>query len=158
MSVPTRNRKTSPLQFFATAIDIRVEVTRLMSSTAVIPKHWRFTFGEPACADAKRLVDHIERADAFYPNSQHNVTMRRHYLTEAVADCHVILQDLQCACDAGLPVPLARLERVVGLLDEEIGLLKGARKAVKLTGGAQAAPALEDEVAELMGCLTEEGV
>ena len=38
--------------------------------------------------------------------------------------------------DIDLPVNLNRYKSVADMIDREIALLKGARKAVKLTGGA----------------------
>lgn len=131
--VPVRLRNISQFEFYNTAIDIRVRITRLVASSAV-PKSYRFTFAVPMAQTARSMVYNIVTADAFYPNSEDAVTMRKRHLTLAIADCEQLYQDMQCLLAMGLPVPASRLDEISSALDREIELLKGARKGVKLIG------------------------
>lgn len=131
--VPVRLRNISQFEFYNTAIDIRVRITRLVTSSAV-PKSYRFTFAVPMAQTARSMVYNIVTADAFYPNSEDAVTLRKRHLTLAIADCEQLYQDLQCLLAMGLPVPVSRLDEISETLDREIELLKGARKGVKLIG------------------------
>ena len=128
-----RLRNISQFEFYNTAIDIRVRITRLVTSSAV-PKSYRFTFAVPMAQTARSMVYNIVTADAFYPNSEDAVTMRKRHLTLAIADCEQLYQDMQCLLAMGLPVPVSRLDEISEALDREIELLKGARKGVKLIG------------------------
>lgn len=131
--VPVRLRNISQFEFYNTAIDIRVRITRLVTSSAV-PKSYRFTFAVPMTQTARSMVYNIVTADAFYPNNEDAVTLRKRHLTLAIADCEQLYQDLQCLLAMGLPVPVSRLDEISEALDREIELLKGARKGVKLIG------------------------
>ena len=128
-----RLRNISQFEFYNTAIDIRVRITRLVVSSAV-PKSYRFTFAVPMAQTARSMVYNIVTADAFYPNSEDAVTLRKRHLTLAIADCEQLYQDMQCLLAMGLPVPVSRLDEISEALDREIELLKGARKGVKLIG------------------------
>ena len=131
--VPVRLRNISQFEFYNTAIDIRVRITRLVTSSAV-PKSYRFTFAVPMAQTARSMVYNIVTADAFYPNSEDAVTLRKRHLTLAIADCEQLYQDMQCLLAMGLPVPVSRLAEISEALDREIEMLKGARKGVKLIG------------------------
>ena len=131
--VPVRLRNISQFEFYNTAIDIRVRITRLVVLSAV-PKSYRFTFAVPMAQTARSMVYNIVTADAFYPNSEDAVTLRKRHLTLAIADCEQLYQDMQCLLAMGLPVPVSRLNEISESLDREIELLKGARKGVKLIG------------------------
>lgn len=131
--VPVRLRNISQFEFYNTAIDTRVRITRLVTSSAV-PKSYRFTFAVPMAQTARSMVYNIVTADAFYPNSEDAVTLRKRHLTLAIADCEQLYQDMQCLLAMGLPVPVSRLDEISEALDREIELLKGARKGVKLIG------------------------
>jgi len=131
--VPERLRNISQFEFYNTAIAIRVQVTRLVTSSRV-PKSYRFTFAQPMAMTARSLVYNIVTADAFYPNSAENVALRKRYLTLAIADCEQLYQDLQCMMALGLPIGASTLDVLNESLDNEISLLKGARKGVKLIG------------------------
>lgn len=131
--MPVRLRNISQFEFYNTAIDIRVRITRLVTSSAA-PKSYRFTFAVPMAQTARSMVYNIVTADAFYPNSEDAVTLRKRHLTLAIADCEQLYQDMQCLLAMGLPVPVSRLDEISEALDREIELLKGARKGVKLIG------------------------
>ena len=131
--VPVRLRNISQFELYNTAIDIRVRITRLVASSAET-KSYRITIAEPMAQTARSMVYNKVTADAFYPNSEDAVTLRKRHLTLAIADCEQLYQDMQCLLAMGLPVPVSRLDEISEALDREIELLKGARKGVKLIG------------------------
>ena len=135
-NVLKRKRSLSEREFYMNAIRIRVEVTKLMASDKVVPKSYRLMCAVPTVETAKSLVDNVVRADAFYPNTAHNAIYRKHYLTEAIADCYRLVQDVQTLKDVGLPINLNRFAALADMIDREIALLKGTRKSVRLTGDA----------------------
>ena len=147
MTVYQRNRHVSEYAFFHKALEIRVEVNRLMCQESAVPKRYRLTNAVPTIETARSIVYNINRADAFYPNTAANVIERRKYLTLAIADCEQLCLDMQCLMQLGLPGSVSRFEKLVDMVDEEIGLLKGARKNVKLTG--ERTP--EQRIADLRG-------
>ena len=144
-----RTRKVSEFEFYNTAIRIRVEVNRLMASPAVVPKAYRLLNAVPTVETARAIVYNINRADQFYPNSAANVLERRKYLSLAIADCEQLCQDMQCLIDIVLPVNVGKFEAVVSMIEQEIALLKGARKNVRIVGKRSAEEMLADAEAEV---------
>lgn len=82
-TVLARYRNISGYEYFNTALRIRTEITALVTSAAM-PKSYRFILAVPMAQAAREIVGDIVTADAFYPNTEHNFTYRRHYLTLAV--------------------------------------------------------------------------
>jgi len=135
--VPERLRNLSDHEFYNTAIELRLEVLSVISSSA-IPKSQRFTVAVPMAQTARGVVYNIVKADAFYPNTAENVAARKRYLTLAIADCEQLYQDSQAYLEndrrKGNGQHAGAFERMAGLVDTEIKLLKGARKGVTLIG------------------------
>ena len=131
-TVLARYRDLSNYEYFTTAVSIRKEITALVTSSA-LPKSYRFVFAVPMAETARSIVHNLVTANAFYPNTEHNVCQRRHYMTLAVADCEQIMQDLQCLIELGI-VKVSRCERMAEDVETAIKLIKGARKGVKLIG------------------------
>lgn len=144
-----RNRNVSEFEFYHNAIRIRVEVNKLMASPSVVPKAYRLLNAVPTVETARSIVYNINRADQFYPNSAVNALERRKYLSLAIADCEQLCQDMQCLVDIGLPVNVNRFEEVVAMIEQEIALLKGARKNVRIVGKRSLADMVSDAEAEL---------
>ena len=131
--VYVRNRNLSTFEYFNTAVSIRNEVTRLVTSGSV-PKSYRFIFAVPMAETARSVVFNLVKADAFYPNTQRNVEERKHYMTLALADLNQLYQDLQCLLAMKLPVKVAKFEEISESIENNIKLIKGARAGVKLIG------------------------
>lgn len=135
--VPERLRSLSACEFYNTAIELRVEVLGLITSSA-IPKSQRFTFAVPMAETARGVVYNIVKGQAFYPNSPENVAARKRYYTLAIADCEQLYQDAQAYLETyrrkGDAQHVGAFERMAELVDTEIKLLQGARKGVKLIG------------------------
>ena len=128
-----RNRNLSSFEYFNTAVAIRNDVTRLVTSRDV-PKSYRFIFAVPMAETARSLVFNLVKADAFYPNTARNVDERKRYMTLALADLNQLYQDMQSLLTMGLPIKAARLEGILDRIDSDIKLIKGARAGVKLIG------------------------
>ena len=148
-SVYQRNREVSEYKFFTQAIAIRVEVNKLMASSSVVPKAYRLLNAVPTVETARSIVYNVNRADCFYPNTSFNALERKRYLTLAIADCEQLMLDMQCLMDIGLPVNANRFEELAAMVEEEIRLLKGARKNVRVTGKKSAEERIAEAEAEL---------
>lgn len=122
----------SNFEYFNTALRVRKEVTALVTSAAM-PKSYRFILAVPMAETARSIVYNLVTANAFYPNTEHNVSQRRHYMTLAVADCEQLLQDLQCLIELNV-VKVSRCARLADDVETAAKLIKGARKGVKLIG------------------------
>lgn len=137
MSVPERLRNLSDREFFNTAIALRTEVL-LVANGSEIPKSLRFTFAVPMAQSARAVVENILIADAFYPNTLANVEKRKEYHTYAIAQCEMVMQDLQTLIDfqqrRNASSKVGAFEKLVEVCDTEIKLLRGARKNVRLLG------------------------
>ena len=144
-----RNREVSEYKFFTQAIAIRVEVNKLMASSSVVPKAYRLLNAVPTVETARSIVYNVNRADCFYPNSSFNALERKRYLTLAIADCEQLMLDMQCLMDIGLPVNANRFEELAAMVEEEIRLLKGARKNVRVTGKKSTEERIAEAEAEL---------
>ena len=128
-----RTRNLSSFEYFNTAVAIRNDVTRLVTSRDV-PKSYRFIFAVPMAETARSVVFNLVKADAFYPNTARNVDERKRYMTLALADLNQLYQDMQSLLTMGLPIKAARLEGILDRIDSDIKLIKGARAGVKLIG------------------------
>lgn len=128
-----RNRNLSAFEYFNTAVAIRNDVTRLVTSRDV-PKSYRFIFAVPMAETERSVVFNLVKADAFYPNTARNVDERKRYMTLALADLNQLYQDMQSLLTMGLPIKAARLEGILDRIDSDIKLIKGARAGVKLIG------------------------
>ena len=128
-----RNRNLSSFEYFNTAVAIRNDVTRLVTSRDV-PKSYRFIFAVPMAETARSVVFNLVKADAFYPNTARNVDERKRYMTLVLADLNQLYQDMQSLLTMGLPIKAARLEGILDRIDSDIKLIKGARAGVKLIG------------------------
>lgn len=128
-----RNRNLSSFEYFNTAVAIRNDVTRLVTSRDV-PKSYRFIFAVPMAETARSVVFNLVKADAFYPNTARNVDERKRYMTLALADLNQLYQDMQSLLTMGLPIKAARLEGILDRIDSGVKLIKGARAGVKLIG------------------------
>ena len=134
MSVYQRHRHVSEFEFFHKALEIRVEVNRLMVQESAVPKRYRLTNAVPTIETARSIVYNINRADKFYPNTTINVIERRKYLTLAMADAEQLFLDLQHAKRVGIGIKDSRLDNLLDMVEDEMRLLKSARNNVKLIG------------------------
>ena len=128
-----RNREVSEYKFFTQAIAIRVEVNKLMAS--LLSSAQGLQAAERGADRGDGAQHRVQRQPRrlLYPNSSFNALERKRYLTLAIADCEQLMLDMQCLMDIGLPVNANRFEELAAMVEEEIRLLKGARKNVRVT-------------------------
>lgn len=70
----------------------------------------------------------ITRAYTIFATNESEAKERRNAQNRAIADCESLLQELQLAIDV-LPIDAEKYMRYVDLIEKEIALLKGWRKA-----------------------------
>lgn len=83
-TVLERYRDLSNFEYFTTATRVRKEITALVTSAAM-PKSYRFVLAVPMAETARSLVSNLVTANAFYPNTEHNVTRQRRKLKKLAA-------------------------------------------------------------------------
>ena len=172
MTVLLRKRNLSTKKFFMKALDIQTETARLAHKDSVVPKSYRFTFGVPMCETARSIVANIEYADASYPNTSWGVIERKKHLAMAIADANTLYDLIACLievregprkeqsdADEGKEdgaeknarnggIDLKELHALLNDLDEEIAILQGAKKGVKIIGKESEESRLEAAEAE----------
>lgn len=135
-SVPVGKRQLSTREFYKRSVELRLEIGRIMHNEKIIPKRYRMTDAVHTIETARQVIDHLVRANEYYPNTEHNAEKRKDYLTEAIADIRVIMEDLHYYIELrNKEIDVNRLMRAVELSSECIALIKGARKNVKVIGG-----------------------
>ena len=137
-----RNRKEPESDYMSLAVDIRVEVLRLVRRESVIPKRYTFILGQPMADAARSLVLNVNRANRFYPSNSFNVLERKRYLGLALADCDQIEQDMDCAIALGLATP-GKFERIIGMVRDEAEKISRKRKYTKVIGNESTADRLD---------------
>ena len=79
-------------------------------------------------AELDALLDNITDANTIYPINEHELEVRRDYQTAAIGNCEKLIKIMQRAMVA-LPVDVNKLLPYVDVIDKEVALLKGWRKA-----------------------------
>ena len=87
-----------------------------------------FRFRDEMMDLLKQLIDNITDANSIYPINLHELEVRRDYQTAAIGACEKMLQELQYIIEV-LPADANKLLRYVDMIDKEVALLKGWRKA-----------------------------
>lgn len=128
MSVLKRNRSESQLEFFNTATQIRVELTRFVMNEKIVPKRWRPVFTFPMVNLLTKMINSITAANTIYPQSLREAEKRREYQTEAIITVEQIFQHLHYMI-ATLSVDVNKFRPITKLLVKEGQLLRGWRKA-----------------------------
>ena len=154
MSVPKRKRGLSEFEFWQNGKQIAVEVFRIVHNENMFPKRYRL-YGLKVLDRALDLMDDLTEADEHYPSSPNSAAMRRECLTRAISDTREVMRLLQVYKEARAseaPKVQGAMERLADMCDREIALLKGARKAVRVTGRqstSERIAALEKELADM---------
>lgn len=74
------------------------------------------------------LMDNITAANSIYPINIDELTLRRRYQTGAIINCQQLIQQIQ-RIEAVLPLEIKKFAPYYEMLEYEIKLLKGWRKA-----------------------------
>jgi hypothetical protein len=147
MSVTKRKRGLSKLEFYHNARKMRKELTLLTlrdfginSRGAVFKKETGSQqpegFYDELIAEFSRnvrlylreLVRNITAGNTIYPINDIEIQERRHYQTAAIINCEQLLQEI-LYCEDVMPVKVSKFMPYVEMIEYEIKLLKGWRKA-----------------------------
>lgn len=166
MSVPVRLRSQSKYEFYAHAVRLRKEITKLLLRDlgikklirniriktegmepqdkelllGVMEKYELTVFpGEYPLWLIEKIRDsiwdilrdmhiNITRAYSIWATNDTEAKERRLCQDRAIADCESLLQEMQLAIDV-LPIDAEKYMRYVDMIEREIALLKGWRKA-----------------------------
>lgn len=76
----------------------------------------------------REMINNITQANTIYPTSENEFYFRRQYQWKAIGCCYQLLQAMQTAI-RNLPVDVEKYMRFVGMIEEELELLKGWKKS-----------------------------
>jgi hypothetical protein len=149
MSVLKNRRGLSKLEFYHNARRLRKEITNLLlrdfgirdkvrrvktddgGEQTVIEEYpdWLLEeFRRNIMHILRNLMMNITAGNTIYPTNDSEMVLRRQYQTAAVINCEQLLQEMHY-CEDVLPVALAKFLPFVDMIETEIKLLKGWRKA-----------------------------
>ncbi len=136
--VHRRNRKPTNTDHIILARNLRREITRLMKDEKVCPKRSTFYIGQPCAHTARSVVSNLMRAEQFYPSTMHSVIWRKHYYSQAIADCHMLEQDLELLKELNEGIDIHKFAEAARILNNLVPLLVNRRKNVrKAKAGAE---------------------
>jgi hypothetical protein len=149
MSVLKNRRGLSKLEFYHNARKLRKELTTLLlrdfgvkdkirkakdeagNEITVIEGYpdWLIEeFRRSIISILRSLMMNITAGNTIYPISEPELQLRRRYQTGAIVNCEQLLQEMH-HCEDVLPVHIKKFIPYVDLIEFEIKLLKGWRKA-----------------------------
>jgi hypothetical protein len=149
MSVLKNRRGLSKLEFYHNARRLRKEITNLLLRDFGIRdkvRRVKTDAGEELTViegypdwlleEFRRNIMHILRnlmmnitaGNTIYPTNDSEMVLRRQYQTAAIINCEQLLQEMHY-CEDVLPVALAKFLPYVDMIEMELKLLKGWRKA-----------------------------
>ena len=145
MSVLKNKRNVSKMEFYHTARRLRREIILLMRRDFGINNKGNAKNIDPALPDnffdediadfrknvkilLRNLIWNITAGNTIFPKNENQTNRRWHYQTKAIINCERIHQEFLCAEDI-LPIDISKLIPYVELIETEIKLLKGWRKA-----------------------------
>ncbi len=133
MTAYESQREEADPEFYTSAVDIWVSVSKLMKKTDVVPKSSRFTIAVPIVETARSAVYNVRRGIEFFPNSEENVAKRKHYYTLAIADFKMLQEDINCLKKVA-SVRLSTFDKLISALKDEVAILKNTRKNTRVRG------------------------
>ncbi|MDR3325106.1 MAG: hypothetical protein LBS82_03845 [Spirochaetaceae bacterium] len=149
MSVLKNRRGLSKLEFYHNARRLRREITNLLlrdfgvrdkvrrvktddgEEMTVIEGYpdWLLEeFRRNIMHILRNLMMNITAGNTIYPTNDGELVLRRQHQTAAIVNCEQLLQEMHY-CEDVLPVALAKFLPFVDMIEMEIKLLKGWRKA-----------------------------
>jgi hypothetical protein len=149
MSVLLSNRGLSKMEFYHTAKALREETINFLlrdfgvkdkvrveivdgekkiSAIEGYPEWLLVYFRQNILAILHNMMSNITAGNTIYPVNENELTIRRQYQTEAIANCEQLIQEFQFCADT-LPVKVEKFLPFIERLEKEILLLKGWRKS-----------------------------
>jgi len=127
MSVRKKERKTSSAQFLENALQIQIKTLQAITK---IPKRYTYLLTvhiTDAAANGHKMV---KKGNSIYPTNQHEAQMRRDFFMNAYAEYQAELSQLFVAKEK-FEISDGILLEVLGLIDDELKLLKAVMKSDK---------------------------
>ena len=134
MSVLSRLRSVSELEFYKNGKDIRSELTKYLMSEKHVPKRYSFVFRYPGIDLARMMIDEITAANTIYPQNEDDLKRRREHQTRAIIKCEQIIQHIQWMVDTLDNVKLSQFEILGEKVIKEVTLLKAWREKNRIYG------------------------
>ena len=131
MSVLSRKRSVSELEFYKNGKEIRAEFSRYLQSNR-IPKRGLYIYVIPGIKLARKMMEEITAANTIYPTSEAELEQRRFHQTKAIIKCEQIIQHIQWMVDEIDTVKLSDFEILGEKIIKEAALLRAWRKANKV--------------------------
>lgn len=130
--VYAKDRDITQIQFYMTALDIQVEITKYVMREKTLPKKWRQAIGYDIIKKVDSLLDFIILANSIYVYSLKELLLRKILQTLAIATCYRIQNKLILAEKCVETIKIKDISRIIEQLSKEIELLKGWKKSTKL--------------------------
>lgn len=121
MSVIKSKRKTSVVEYVYNA---RLLAKYTISRCINFSKRYTFYVSTDLSDTAKAIYDKVIRANAIYPNNQHDLQMRRDLLIGAKLDLYSLISKIELAYEI-LDFKESSMIYWLGLVDKELRLVKG---------------------------------
>jgi len=132
MPVYARERKTTSIQYVATAQKIQAEILSYCMNEKRFSKKYRYVLVQDIINKSNELGDNVIGAKAIFPNTEEHVILRKRYLERAIVNCYQLENKFTLACRTVQSVTPDSLKNITSLLLDELTLLKNVLKSVKL--------------------------
>ena len=132
MSVLSRKRSLSELEFYKNGKEIRAELTRYLMSKKHVPKRYSFVFRYPGIKLARKMMEYVTAANTIYPTNEADVILRKRYQTKAIIKCEQIIQHIQWMIDTLDDVKISQFEILGEKVIKQVTLLKAWRGKSKV--------------------------
>ena len=132
MSVHSRKRKESELEFYKNGKELRAEFTRYLMSEKYVPKRYSFVFRLPGIDLVREMMEEITAANTIYPTTPEQLLKRKEHQQSALIKCEQIIQHIQWMNDTLQSVTLTSLDRVSEMAIYQATLLRKWRDSSKI--------------------------
>jgi hypothetical protein len=123
MSVLSRLRGTSEMEFLNTAHELEMFTIRACHNENVIPKRYRLTKGNELMESARTIHKNITYANSIFPTKKKEYELRRNYQKRAMIEIQNMLALMRIVSEL-FPIKDSTLEEWVGLVLKEESALK----------------------------------
>ena len=132
MPVFKRERKTTAIQYIATAEKLQVEIVSYCMNEKHFSKKYRYIIVQDIVNKANELADNVMGSNAIFPNTDERLNLRKRYLERAIINCYQLENKFLLACRIINGVNPDNLKNITSLLLDELMLLKSTLKGTKL--------------------------
>ena len=125
MSVLKSKRRVSGVQFLETARDLHLFT--MQTCIKFVPKRYTFYLSQPAIMTAYNIHACVKRGNSIFPTTKRDYEMRREQFIMAVAELQNLVSQINIIYEM-FPMPDNVSTKLLGLIDSELNLVKGAIK------------------------------